>query len=423
MLPETPTLSQVHAVVLELMPRPEGATSQEAAAWQDDVRREMALYSALAPELRSAVDKRLREISRLPPATERRTQHVVDAAKELGLGQSAMYGLLKRVSDSGPISGLVPGRRTRIKPSAARDGFGSPIDEWIATVMSEQPDISIADVSRWITTGIKDLSARGMEAPKAPAMSALRERVHVLRNQRPKMVDPLRAGGELVIDQCPLNLSIRFDHQRRGATGLFIVDRSTTIVLGVGIFVEKRADVGLTMAVRDLHGRLRSLRNKGLILPTQPTTVFWVVPPILTSHLVEVRKAAASIGPISLVCSLGRSGAELTKLIGERLGPYRLIPRAVLDDYPMESGERMRFVDLDAEDVQIALDGLLFEVDKRNDRLLGDQTMRSDSEAEDDPRVTDYAEVIERLFGRISYQTPISYPSGSRLGRIGRPTG
>ncbi len=399
MLPETPTLSQVHAVVLDLMCGTGDAPDDGVAASQDDVRREMALYSALPPELRSIVDKRLKEVAELLDPTERRTQHVVDAAKRLGLGQSAMYGLLKRVSDAGPISGLIPGRRTKTKPSAARDGFGSPIDDWIATAMSEQPDISIADVSRWITTGIQDLTRLGAPAPKAPAMSALRERVHVLRSQRPRMIDPLETGEELLIDQCPLNLSIGVGRERRGATGLFIVDRRTTIILSAGIFVEKRAGVGLATAVRDLRGRLRSLRNEGLMLPLRPMTVSWVVPPILTPRIVEVRKAAASIGPVSVLCSLSRSGAELTKLIGERLGPYRLVPRAVPDDFPLEPGERMRSIDLDAADMQIALDGLLFEVDRRNDRLLGDQTVRSDSKAEDDARIANYAEVIERLFG------------------------
>lgn len=365
------TLSEVRALVAELVPRPLDGGPETQSAWDDVVGRETALYSSLPADLRSVVDRRLVAISGLPPPAVRRTRDVAEAARNIGLGQSAMYALLKRVSTAGPVTGLIPGRRTSSKASAARDGFGAPVDDWIATAMSEQPDITIAEVSRWIAAGIQQMASAGERPPKAPAMSALRERVHALRSQRPSMIDLLEAGADLLIDQCPLNLSVGSGSDRRAAHGVFIVDRRSTLILGAGMFVDERAGVGLASALQDFRLRSKVLKSSVGRLTRRPRSVLWVVPPVLAPQVADLKALIyLSFSSTSVHCKLGRSGAELTKLIGERLGPYRLLPRAVPDDPASAAKDGMPSSDIDAADLQIAEDGLRLVIDGRNMRML-----------------------------------------------------
>lgn len=374
------TLSEVRALVADLVPRPLDGDPEAEAAWEIVVERETALYSSLPVHLRSVVDQRLVAISGLPPPAVRRTQNVADAAKGIGLGQSAMYGLLKRVSVAGPVTGLIPGRRTSSKASAARDGFGAPIDDWIAMAMSEQPDITIAEVSRWITAGIQRMVSAGERPPKAPAMSALRERVHSLRSRGPSMIDPLEAGADLLIDQCPLNLFIGSASDRHSANGLFIVDRRTTLILGAGVFVDDRAGIGLESALQDFRRKSKALKSSAGMLNRRPRSVLWVVPPMLAPQIDDLKALIwESFSSTSVHCKLGRSGAELTKLIGERLGPYRLLPRAIPGKVTSAAVDGEPSTDINAADLYIAEGGLRFVIDRRNVRML--RTLETDDKA------------------------------------------
>jgi hypothetical protein len=366
----------VERAVTDLISLKDGQDHGEA------VRREMALYAGASTEKRSELERRLAVISDMPKPDRRTRSDVVAAGEKLGVKQSNVYRLLKRVENYGPVSGLLPGHRTEPKPGVANDGFGELVDLWIAEAMRLRPDASIAEIQKVLNSKAKLHGARCPEQPVVvPQQSSLRRRVHALRGDGTYGMDPARRVGEsILIDQCPLDMMVMFQaadgerEERRYASVTVILDAPSSMMLGVGVFVEKDAASGLSRALSDLRTRTRSLAAEGVELADTPTTIRWVVPDSLMTAASEIAELTwDSRPPVRLEVLTNdttRSGHELYRHLGSQLGPFRLQPRLrnetrMQAGYSPELPPTHRF-----QGLAKAADALAFEADMRNGRKI-----------------------------------------------------
>ncbi len=350
------------------------AVQHDVAALEPLIEREMALYISLPDDKRREVDDRLFVLAGLP-ADGRTVAHVMRAADQLGVERSNVYRLLKRVEELGPVGGLVPGRRARERASAAKDGFGEPIDGWIYDLLKEQPDASIAEIRRMIASRmlIMPHSGDGVELPTAPASSALQRRVHELRRRGTSQNGVVVAvGAALLVDYCPVHLLLAdpSDPSLRLASMVVIVDTATSIVLGAGFFLKDDVAGGLARAVDHMEGDvLPSLSGRGLIFAKRLERIRWIVSPDLIEAAGRAARIADALDPAVRFDGehggSGLPGTEMHRRLGNSLGLVRFKPRSEglkRASYPrpvaFEAGERM----------------LIHEVRQRNERLI--ETMR-----------------------------------------------
>lgn len=333
------------------------------------VQREMALYIALPADKRREVEERLHALAALP-REGRTVADVMRVAEDLGIERSNVYRLLKRVEELGPVAGLVPGRRARERASSAKDGFGEPIDGWIEDLLEERPEAGIAEIRRMIASRMLMMPQAGeAEAvAAAPASSALARRVHELRRRGIRRVGAAAAGAALLVDYCPVDLSLTETGERffRLANLVVIVDQATSIVFGAGFFLGEHVAQGLVRALDQMDEHvLPSLVGRGLLFADRLERVRWIVSSDLVDAAGQAAGVATALSPRVRFegehGGRGLPGTEMHRRLGNSLGlvrfrlrSERLERQSYRRPVSFEAGERM----------------LLHEVRQRNERLM-----------------------------------------------------
>ncbi|WP_242416538.1 hypothetical protein [Sphingomonas panni] len=305
------------------------------------IEEETALFLSLPMPRRREVAARLITLSELPNA--RTVEDVDRAAKRIGVERSNVYRLLKRVETLGPVSGLVPGRRAAPRPSAARDGFGEPIDGWIDERLRERPDASMAEVQRMIESRVLALPATAPDGSRlrVPPPSAVQRRVHALRAAGiRKPIGQASTGAAMIIDYCPLNAILTStsrsgERRMRRANAVVIVDVPTSFVLGAGLFADIDLEYGIEQAVRHMvRDGIPSLADAGIRIASRPERIRWRIPRGMLDVVRQVvRVAEASDPPVRIDAdhgASGRPGLDAHRMLGRSLGEFRFRPRRSL---------------------------------------------------------------------------------------------
>lgn len=376
------------------------------------LERELGLYLAAPDEKRRVVEERLRAINHLPKPKDRTLKDVIAVGAELGIQQANVYRLLKRIETYGPVTGLLPGHRTKAKTGAAKDGFGEPIDGLIAAAMRDQPDVTITRISKLLRSKAA-LAANSDQggAFTVPGPALLRRRIHFLRGAGTTgMADARSLGKSILIDQCFVGAMVLFARgederpEARHASMTVIMDVPSSLILGIGVFAEKDSAGGLIAALDDLRNRVRDLAEVGLEVEESPSTIRWVIPDALVSAARAVVKIAEDFEPsVDLVAMTEKEaypGLELYRHIGENLGPFRLQPRP----------SNIRRTDWSGSpaSTEIALPGLVtaersfaYEADQRNARRLSGMSeteLSGQGKAQARGRAEGFSAALGRLF-------------------------
>jgi hypothetical protein len=307
-----------------------------AESVQDAVRREMARYLAAPKEKRLVLETRLEAISRLPAPAHRRVADVAAVAERLGLASSNVYRLLKRVSDHGPVSGLLPGFRVTERSGAASTGFGSPVDGWIEDAMRARPDVTIAEIAKMLASKARLLEARDRSsAVILPGLGPLRRRVHALRATGATGSSEGDALGEsILIDQCLVDLTLvshesekHSDYAQAAVT--FVFDAPSSMILGASIHGQPDSAFGLRRALDDMERRMVAMSGLGFEVSPAPSSVRWVVPGELLSLAAKIEPALVRSGSSvhfeALAGGRDKSGQEIYRHLGASFGPFKLL--------------------------------------------------------------------------------------------------
>ena len=293
-----------------------------------DTAREMAAFIELPQDQRKLVSNRLQALwnYRQDPASTT----VTSLAKTVKTGRANIYRLIERMSEIGPIRGLVPQYRAAGRASNARDGFGEPWDSCIARALGSDPGISIADVGRLLDESRSAQREVPPSQPPFPTPSALKRRIQHLRRMPSTPMHRTLIGRRLLIDACRINVSI-FEPRKRSWWVNCVVDLDTGIVCGLGLYNEFDGG-GMLSALSDMRSRLPELARE-VAIADRIVNLEWVV---ADSKLGAAERAGTALPAsrrplIDLVAkSEARSGARLVRLIGDRIGAHRLITKTSL---------------------------------------------------------------------------------------------
>jgi len=288
-----------------------------------DFRREIALYLGLPEGQKEAVAKRLSALwgyRKDPKALD-----VTKVAKLADTGRANVYRLMQRMSEVGPIRGLVPQFRAAGRASGTRDGFGDPWDDWIDDALGSDVEMSIADVGRHLAR--MALTHEDAATLKPPSATALKRRVQRLRREssKPKTRRPLL--GRLLIDSCRVDIAVEFPPGRPWWITA-VIDLDTGIVCGLGLH-DGEGETGILEALADLRRRISEMAVQ-VAVAERLDEVEWVVPPAMAARAENAGTGLpASRRPRIDLFQGGerRSGVRLLRLIGDGLGPYRLRTR------------------------------------------------------------------------------------------------
>lgn len=322
------SFAQIEEAVTDLL------DAKDAAAGERAVRREMSLYLSAPGKRRDVLAARILAIRGLPPSGGRTAADVAAVGAQLGLKQSAVYRLLKKVARHGPVSGLLPGHGIEPRPAPVRDGFGDPVDAWIDDVMRLRPNAGISDILGVLASKAAMLGATSR--PKLPTQTALRRRVHHLRKIGPTGValDP-PIGERLLVAQCAMDLLVEpdgADDPAAGpASGIFIIDERTSIVLGSAIYLNDDVEIGLALALSDARSNVRWFEDERVSFVPTPSAIRWFVPDSLIKVARDVlAKIEADQSGVNVNVVTGppcRNGREIYGYLGEFDPPFRLLPR------------------------------------------------------------------------------------------------
>ncbi|MBB5716249.1 hypothetical protein [Sphingomonas aerophila] len=299
---------------------------------------ELAVFATLPADKQRIVDDRLAIIDALPGGDERTMEHVEQAARALGRGVRNLYRLIDRMKEVGPVGGLAPGFRASKREAPVRKGLGEPIEKWIAEKLRRKPDASVAEIADYLSRRFdKHTRTRSTGSAETfaefdlPSSSSLYRRVHAIRSGEAELRTRTRKipfGGRMVLDQVALNVTVGTVFGRSNdVVATLLVDRATSLIVGVGLAVENSMGMGLQGAVADaIRRRLAKIGDSGVVLAETLSRVEWVVPPGLEDVADAVLEGAAKLQPPPeiVIRSAGRRrhGSEVVRLLGDRLGQF-----------------------------------------------------------------------------------------------------
>jgi hypothetical protein len=309
---------------------------------------EQAGLLALEPAQRDVVLRRAVVIDRFLGLPKRSTADADVAAAELSVSRSNFYRMVERYRTAGMVGGLVPHARLR------KQAFGREDDEgdWMLGVLrrelARKPDARLKDL---VSAVSEHAAAIDREPPSAPAVQ---RRASGLRRMGEAGVSalsptvPLRFGRELLIDRCAIEEWVApdsgADHPRHLPGDIarevctFIIDRDTRLIIGAGVDPLPFATEGFEGALVEADA-FWSKALIGSIIPVAPERITWVLPQGFTRMADAFVTAASEAGIQAEAIARGarRYGERLRKLIGDRIGPYRLMPRMTHDPRPSGS--------------------------------------------------------------------------------------
>lgn len=340
-----------------------------------DAAREMAVFIGLPDDQRKLVSDRL--LAFWNYRNDPTSTTVSGLAKTVKTGRANVYRLMERMSEIGPIRGLVPQYRAKGRASNARDGFGEPWDAWIAEALGSDPGMSIANIGRRLDEMRR--ADKDLISSQPPSPTALKGRIKHLRRTPSTPMERTPIGRRLLIDSCRINVSI-FEPRKRSWWITCVVDLDTGIVCGLGLYNEFDGD-GIVAALSDMRRRLPDMARE-VAMTDRIADVEWVVP---NGMLAAAEKAGTALPAsrrprIELISrSEARPGVRLVRLIGDRIGAHRLITRTSLwrptakskpslDDLPIEEAiEQGYFASNNMQEASFALETA---VSLRNGQIL-----------------------------------------------------
>lgn len=300
----------------------------------EQIEEELALLTAQPPSKRAVIEERLEILDGYLSSGVAGVKAADAAATEMGVSRRSFYRLIAKLSELGPVRALSLGFRNAPRQAPTKDGLSEPAETAIRQVLEARPDEPIFRVNQFV----KAESIRiGFEYP---GETAIRRRVHALRQSGlvPSLVDQF--GAQLVVDQCPIDLTVSSDAQEL-VTVTLIIDRSTRLICGCGFSVLNDFGLGLMRALRDSEQRIVGFADSSFPVAARISEVRWVVPP-------AVEYAATAMKPDSLpkgrrpdinVLASGprRHGEAILRLLGDRFGVYNFRRLAMEAGKPLPS--------------------------------------------------------------------------------------
>lgn len=303
---------------------------------------EHALWLKLTSAKQQLVRYRLTEIDAFLKARENGGGDPGEVAERLGVSTRSLYRAIARVGQFGPVAGLAPsagaGRKRR---ADAFDELPEAIEISLKDLMATMPDPRWRTVMQ--TAGVLPSTepgpgpGPGREPAVNVSASTVRRHANAMK-QKPLTPGEGTFGRSWLIDRVAVDLRVEGDGgEQRYFVAAFLVDRETRII-GAVADASRMAGAGggvpgLVSSMRDGH----PIVSSRIKMARRIEEVVWVLPPsdeIISMAASAVENGRSAKPPVEVTpISKGkfRQGSELAKLIGDRLGPVRLLVRATAD--------------------------------------------------------------------------------------------
>ena len=306
-----------------------------------DADEELAVWLSLPDVSKAAVENRLLALNELRSSSERGAVSQLSAF--LKTSRANIYRLMSRMSAVGPVTGLDTQRRAAGDPVAAREGFGPPMDGWLEEIVAADPEALLSSIRRQLQERMGEPSAPpGLTLPPQATLSRRVNRLKLAMSGNTAAQASICA--DLVIDHCFVNIlidPISADSEPREILALFAIDRPTGIVCAMSVFAYD-VEQGLKDLIGDFADRTARLAMDGVRFASTMMEVTWYVP----QRFAETAERTGAYVPASrrprvTLQSRAKSGTALLKLMGGRLGPYRLRPTSnIVRDGSTEGSDR-----------------------------------------------------------------------------------
>lgn len=319
-----------------------------------DADAEVGLFLSLPARKQSSVLERLRVLDRYTALAAPTAADAAASASELGMTVRNFYRLVAKLRESGPVRGLTPGFRSRVRRSAASAGLDPVPEAALTELFAREPEV------RW--NQALSLVERACEAAGVvpPSHAAIRRRLLGLRAEGGlKRSAAIIFGRSLVIDHCALDLPVEASGTLRYVVVTFIVDRTTRLILGVGLANSPAISPmqSLAVAMRSTLLNIADFADLPMKIRPQFEDVHWTIPEGMEGFgdsMGPLLKWPQEYGIAATWMKKGdyRHGDVLLRLIGDRLGPYRMLPRSTIDPAIIGDTERRP---LSLQEAQIAV--------------------------------------------------------------------
>lgn len=288
---------------------------------------ELALLAVQPSEKQRIVEERLQILDDYVDQASGGAEMVTAAAAHLGVGRRQFFSMLAKLRQLGPTRGLTPGFRNVARKSVARDGLIEPLEKYLRKLLAIQADARISQIEMAIQEKAE------IEDIPFPGRSAIRRRVHALRRLPAAHEDIGGIGANLTIDQVYLDLSVKDGELDRFAITTLIIDRQTKLILGHAVTANYCDGEELRLALKDFETRIPEFAKTDLSTATRIQEIVWVAARDIEMFSLSVTSERYSEinRPKVQVIDTGprRHGAEILRLIGDRLPPFAFTPMAM----------------------------------------------------------------------------------------------
>jgi hypothetical protein len=294
-----------------------------------DVDEELAVWLSLPDDSKAQVRKKLLAFNDLRSANERgKTSQLSSLFKT---SRANIYRLMGRMSAVGPVTGLDTQRRAAGDPTAAREGFGPPMDAWLEEIVSAAPEASLSTIRRQLQERMSEPGALpGLTLPPQATLSRRVNRLKLANSQNPEAQKSICAN--LLIDHCLVNIGVGPGPDPFEIMAMFAIDRPTRIVCAMSVFVDD-AEEGLVDLVGDFADRTARIAQDGARFTFRIDDVTWQVPPAFAETAEQAGvHVPASRRPRFTLLTGSKAGTALVKLMDGRIGLYYLRATSNADD-------------------------------------------------------------------------------------------
>lgn len=295
---------------------------------------EEAAFLLLDPKVQEVVLRRAVILDRYmrlsPPSAEAARL----AAAELGTSPSNFYRLMGRYRTLGMVRGLAPYLRSGREVTSSRPGDW--VDHVVERAIRSDREVRLATLVDLVAERGR---AIGRIPPSAPAIQRRASRLR--RAAAPRNVEPTTFGRSILVDQCAIDPYVAaewdppLDERYMGGIArpacTFVVDVDSRLILGVGIPPTRFDQRGFSGAIREADC-FRAAPLIGSMRRVPLESVTWVLPQGLQRLADPFVRSAERRGlkVEAVVHGARRFGERLRKVIGDDIGPYRLLPRSTL---------------------------------------------------------------------------------------------
>lgn len=362
-----------------------------------NIEDELTVFALLSADKQSVVDERLRIMAAYLAESPRTAAMTEIAAGSLNMEKRNFYRLVAKMKDVGPVRALAPKFRNVQRNSMARDGLPEEIESSLRQKLKRSPEARLSEVYSFLEALYRDTDL------PMPSMPTVRKRVAALR-ESPALRQSrakIAVGEDLVIDQCGIDLLITHaysepDRVDYGVVTL-IVDQQSKLILGFALSVANGVAAGLEFALDEMKVSLGALSEFGLRVAPSIKSVKWVAPPEMEEfgNVLQNSGAAQGVSVTPMHKGVRRHGAQLRRLIGNRLGHFRF--RLMTTD----DGGRVEANRGGTVPYETARDLIRFTIRQRNEALLaslGSVRLNDEGYLSQKMQLQGLAEALKELF-------------------------